>query len=119
MPMPFPILDVVRPGEAGTVSGGRLKNESATGVPDIQKRPKFLLRTLLKMACRLKTEKGQKNAAPTIAGTAPLVDDKGLEPLTSRTSSGCATSCANRPCQNDKGYYIRFSLKMQGIFEKF
>lgn len=119
MPMPFPILDVVRPGEAGTVSGGRLKNESATGVPDIQKRPKFLLRTLLKMACRLKTEKGQKNAAPTIAGTAPLVDDKGLEPLTSRTSSGCATSCANRPYENDKCYYTRFFFKMQEVFENF
>ena len=88
-------------------------------VPDIQKRPKFLLRTLLKMACRLKTEEGQKNAAPTIAGTAPLVDDKGLEPLTSRTSSGCATSCANRPYENDKCYYTRFFFKMQEVFENF
>ena len=67
----------------------------------------------------LKTENRQKNAAPTIEGTAPLVDDKGLEPLTSRTSSGCATSCANRPYQNDKFYYSRFSLKMQEDFENF
>ena len=67
----------------------------------------------------LKTENRQKNAAPTIAGTAPLVDDKGLEPLTSRTSSGCATSCANRPYENDKCYYTRFFFKMQEVFENF
>ena len=48
-----------------------------------------------------------------------MVDDKGLEPMTSRTSSGCATSCANRPYQNDKCYYSRFSLKMQEDFENF
>ena len=34
----------------------------------------------------------QKNAAPTIAGTAPVVDDKRLELLTLRTSSGCSTN---------------------------
>ena len=34
----------------------------------------------------------KNNAAPAIAGTAPLVDDNGLEPLTLRTSSECSTS---------------------------
>ena len=34
----------------------------------------------------------QKNAAPAIAGTAPLVDDEGLEPPTSCTSSRHSTS---------------------------
>ena len=38
------------------------------------------------------SEKGKKYAAPTIAGTAFLVDDNGLEPLTLRTSSECSTS---------------------------
>ena len=77
------------------------------------------LRAPLKNGKYLKTENRQKNAAPTIAGTAPLVDDKGLEPLTSRTSSGCATSCANRPYENDKCYYTRFFFKMQEVFENF
>lgn len=52
--------------------------------------------------------------------TPPMVDAKGLEPLTSRTSSGSATSCAkrpysiSRPC--DKGYYTTDSAKMQELF---
>lgn len=57
-------------------------------VPDIQKQSEVFTPDAFKMAMSPQNRKGQKNAAPTIAGTAPLVDDKGLEPLTSRTSSG-------------------------------
>lgn len=38
-----------------------------------------------------------------------LVDDKRLELLTSRTSSGCATSCANRPDCRRVLFYTRQS----------
>ena len=34
-----------------------------------------------------------------------MVDDTRLELVTSRTSSGCATSCANRPALSSKGYF--------------
>ena len=35
-----------------------------------------------------------------------MVDDTRLELVTSRTSSGCATSCANRPALSSKKNYI-------------
>ena len=35
-----------------------------------------------------------------------MVDDTRLELVTSRTSSGCATSCANRPALSSKKDYI-------------
>ena len=43
----------------------------------------------------------QKETATLLGGCFFLVDDTRLELVTSRTSSGCATSCANRPfsCQ--------------------
>ncbi len=40
--------------------------------------------------CLFQQKNGQKNAAPTIAGTAPLVDDTRLELVTLRTSSECS-----------------------------
>ena len=43
-----------------------------------------------------------------------LVDDTGLEPVTSRTSSGCSTSCANHP--NSMDYYTRSYLFCQHFF---
>ena len=40
-----------------------------------------------------KNKQGRHNCLPCF-----LVVVTGLEPVTSRTSSGCATSCAKRPC---------------------
>ena len=44
-----------------------------------------------------------------------MVDDTRLELVTSRTSSGCATSCANRPCFN-RGYCNSKHSHCQGFF---
>ncbi len=47
-----------------------------------------------------------------------LVDDTRLELVTSRTSSGCATSCANRPYAFvGKGYCSKRHMKCQGFFK--
>ena len=45
-----------------------------------------------------------------------MVDDTRLELVTSRTSSGCATSCANRPCPISKGYSNRWGGACQVFF---
>ena len=45
-----------------------------------------------------------------------MVDDTRLELVTSRTSSGCATSCANRPCLISKGYFNRCTGACQVFF---
>ena len=45
-----------------------------------------------------------------------MVDDTRLELVTSRTSSGCATSCANRPALSSKGYSNSFADKCQEVF---
>ena len=42
-------------------------------------------------------EKFRKQQKTTPFGVVFVVDDTRLELVTSRTSSGCATSCANRP----------------------
>ena len=42
-------------------------------------------------------EKFRKQQKTTPFGVVIVVDDTRLELVTSRTSSGCATSCANRP----------------------
>ena len=52
-----------------------------------------------------------------------MVDDTRLELVTSRTSSGCATSCANRPYSFVSAllvYYTdgRMSREISPIFEK-
>ena len=39
----------------------------------------------------------QKKRKTTLFSVVFMVDDTRLELVTSRTSSGCATSCANRP----------------------
>ena len=46
-----------------------------------------------------------------------MVDDTGLEPVTSRTSSGCSTSWANRP--NSMDYYICRWVECQVLFLDF
>ena len=47
-----------------------------------------------------------------------LVDDTRLELVTSRTSSGCATSCANRPYSFvGKGYSSKRHRNCQGFFK--
>ena len=48
-----------------------------------------------------------------------LVDDTRLELVTSRTSSGCATSCANRPCLISGSYFNPYFFSCQVFFEKF
>lgn len=45
-----------------------------------------------------------------------LVDDTRLELVTSRTSSGCATSCANRPIFIGNGYSTRCRWICQHFF---
>ena len=48
----------------------------------------------------------QKKRKTTLFSVVFMVDDTRLELVTSRTSSGCATSCANRPALSSKGYSI-------------
>ena len=48
-----------------------------------------------------------------------MVDDTRLELVTSRTSSGCATSCANRPALSSKGYSTAWLIKCQAFSARF
>ena len=45
-----------------------------------------------------------------------MVDDTRLELVTSRTSSGCATSCANRPALYQQGVFYIIRSKLSRIF---
>ena len=45
-----------------------------------------------------------------------MVDDTRLELVTSRTSSGCATSCANRPALYQHVVFYNMSLQMSSFF---
>lgn len=57
-----------------------------------------------------------------------MVDDTRLELVTSRTSSGCATSCANRPSLSARGIlqymplivknFFHFLVEKQGPFSR-
>ena len=55
----------------------------------------------------------KKNSSPF--GEEFMVDDTRLELVTSRTSSGCATSCANRPFLFSKGYFNPSGYKCQAF----
>ena len=63
----------------------------------------------------LRRKSGEKEKRATICGSS-VVDDTRLELVTSRTSSGCATSCANRPCLKGKGYSITADRRCQELF---
>ncbi len=69
----------------------KLLPKRKSGGHDKACRPNVLDRSILYLLIFYLLDR-QKNAAPAIAETAPVVDDKGLEPLTSRTSSGSSTS---------------------------
>ena len=47
-----------------------------------------------------------------------VVDDTRLELVTSRTSSGCATSCANRPSPYQRGLFYRMVCDLSSVFRK-
>ena len=82
------------------------------------------IRRLFRLS-RLKLEFGHKlrvlipeeNRKPTAQISCRLlVDDTRLELVTSRTSSGCATSCANRPFFIGNGYSTRCRWICQYLF---
>ena len=63
-------------------------------------------------------KKGQKKCRFRDCRNSIMVEDKGLEPMTSRTSSGCATSCANLPNKVTSAIIAVPILKSKKNFEK-
>ena len=62
------------------------------------------------------SKKSQIKQKTTLFSVVFVVDDTRLELVTSRTSSGCATSCANRPALSSKGYSNAYIGKCQEVF---
>ena len=59
-----------------------------------------------------------KRTAPPLVEPFFLVDDTRLELVTSRTSSGCATSCANRPSLCQLGHFTLSLCACQAFFHQ-
>ena len=64
----------------------------------------------------LSARKARSNCEPF--GSDFMVDDTRLELVTSRTSSGCATSCANRPSLCQLGHFTLSLCACQAFFHQ-
>ena len=58
----------------------------------------------------------RKRKKPELFVQVSMVDDTRLELVTSRTSSGCATSCANRPSLCQLGHFTLYLPDCQAFF---
>ena len=67
---------------------------------------------------KLKTHTFTKKNSHPVGWLFFLVDDTRLELVTSRTSSGCATSCANRPSLFQLGHFTSRGITCQVFFQR-
>ena len=67
---------------------------------------------------KLKTHTFSKKNSHPVGWLFFLVDDTRLELVTSRTSSGCATSCANRPSLFQLGHFTSRGITCQVFFQR-
>ena len=104
------------------VPGGRYKTRTCGGLT-LRVRLRAVPRACvaLKLGHKFESPVSQtlKKPAAFLQSCRFLVDDTRLELVTSRTSSGCATSCANRPCCSSKAYFISISSVCQEVFSHF